>query len=271
MTAINLTFSPGAGHLSTDTLWSELIEGTVPGAQSVATIEESVEQLTKGPAAPFKARAFENGPKFSIFTQARTVIACTGPIWAFANFVQEMAPLDPAEAEDIADAAPARLAALAAECPFPASFVVLMIGWSRRENRALAWMFASDMNYAAVPIDEDTSTPTLMPDPMQAWVLRHAQRAAARGKGVETYHLELMRCQTRASQDGRYFDGLAIGGQCWIATVGPDGVTYQMVGDLPVLAEAPPAGSGSTRGTGARVLGDSSGPAGNWPQPVTAA
>lgn len=235
MTCLNATVTPGRAWLSADTRISQVVPGALREGGVTADAAEAHRSATEpgrpGPAAPVVGHM----AKVVALPGARFATAGSGSFGGFWRWVHGLLVADPAPGlDEVADAAPARLAAILAGLPADErTMTVIMVGWSARAGRCVGYAYGSRDGFRPA---EMLANHAFCPTP--AWggpdhpEMRRLSEAAAGGREVEAFHLALGRNQARACRAGVYGGGLGIGGGLLLAEVDEDGAECRAVGEL---------------------------------------
>lgn len=116
--------------------------------------------------------------------------------------------------------------------------IVLALGFSHAEQRAVGWVFSSDDDFKPVRLSEGHS---MMPAPdvtaPDYGPLADSWEPAAYGVGTEAFHQAVAWNQYHASAAGKFPEGSGIGGQLMTAKVTPGEVTIRVVDQFPGFQE----------------------------------
>ncbi len=235
MTALNFTISPVTAWVSSDSLWQELLSGSMPAFHVSSDGEAGLANLA-APAVPLQTRdAFHDG-KFVVLARARALVAGTGYAGPMLRWRDELLELDPGSVEEIVDIAPARLAALLAADEHKARFscMVAVVGWSEVQRRVVGWSLASTDGFKPAALPEGHSfAPPPACDEAESQVLMPMFDTAAKGESIADFHLSLLRSQARASRAGGYMGGaMRIGGMGYLAEISEAGINTRELGRL---------------------------------------
>lgn len=235
MTCLNATVTFGRAWLSSDTLVCEAVPGAAREGGVTADMAEAWRSATEaarpGPPAPVLGHM----PKVAVLPEGRLATAGSGSLAGFGRWAHGLLTADPPPGlDEVADAAPARLAAILTGLPADErTMTVLVVGWSTRRGRCVGHAFASGDGFLPAEL---LRSHAFCPTP--AWhgpdhpELRRLSVAAAEGREAEAFHLALARNQARACRAGVYGGGLGIGGELLLAEVDEAGAACRAVGEL---------------------------------------
>lgn len=197
MTILNITLTPRAAWLASDTLITRSPEGMVLPPAFTTTDPEVARAADVGLCLA-GAQEAGHARKFAVFERSRAASGGYGHVEPQMLWLETMRQADLEEVEQIVDDAPGALAQIAAALEerggYVPSFSIVVLGWSRRQGRALGWSFASGDGFKATPLPDGHSfMPTAEATPAEFPRLDRLWTLAERGQAIEAFHRALAR------------------------------------------------------------------------------